>query len=223
MEPKKYEEKKVDRWIPVHFLIGLNAALLITLAAFEWKSEDSDILIRDYQIEEADWDLQVPLTPPPPPVKPKVVVAPTIVETQKEPEEPQVEIVIDQPDNSDPIPDVIDLPLLPVDNADEVFHPFEAQPDYPGGMASFYALISKHIKYPASAKRMGMEGKVFIGFIIEKDGSLSNIEVLKGVHKACDDEALRVMKLVPKFIPGEQRGEPVRVRMTIPIHFQLAK
>ena len=88
-------------------------------------------------------------------------------------------------------------------------------------MAAFYKQLGKNLRYPRQAKKMGIQGKVYIRFIVDTDGSLTNIEVLKGIGAGCDEEALRVITQAPKWKPGKQRGKPVKVRMTIPIVFKL--
>jgi TonB family protein len=90
-----------------------------------------------------------------------------------------------------------------------------------GGLLEFYKFIGKEMVYPIKARRKGIEGKVFIRFVIDKDGSIIEVEIVKGIAKICDDEAVRVMKLSPKWNPGLQRGRPVKQRYTLPIIFKL--
>lgn len=93
------------------------------------------------------------------------------------------------------------------------------RPQFPGGMAAFYKFLSANIKYPEQAKKENVKGHVFISFVIEKDGSVANIKVDKGLGAGTDEEAVRVLKLSPKWIPGTQNGEPVRVKYNLPIKF----
>ena len=88
-------------------------------------------------------------------------------------------------------------------------------------MAAFYQYVSKHMEYPTQARRMGVQGKVFVQFVVDKDGSLSDVKVLKGIGSGCDKEAVSIIENAPKWNPGKQRGRPVKVRMVIPIVFQL--
>ncbi|QMU28795.1 TonB family protein [Adhaeribacter radiodurans] len=97
----------------------------------------------------------------------------------------------------------------------------EEQPEFAGGMNAYYGYVAKEIKYPLSARQMGVEGRVDVQFVIEKDGSLSDIKVIKGIGAGCDDEAVRVVQNAPSFQPGTQGGKPVRVRLVLPIIFQL--
>jgi protein TonB len=85
----------------------------------------------------------------------------------------------------------------------------------------FYEYVRKNLKYPRQAKRMGVEGKVFLEFIVNKDGSIVDAKVLRGIGGGCDEEALRIIKSSPKWKPGKQRGQEVRQRMTFPLIFKL--
>lgn len=105
----------------------------------------------------------------------------------------------------------------------EIFTVVEELPGFEGGMDAFYQYVAKEIRYPLQERQMGVEGRVDVQFVVEKDGSLSDIKVIKGIGPGCDDEAVRVMENAPLFKPGTQRGMPVRVRMVVPIVFQLNK
>ena len=103
----------------------------------------------------------------------------------------------------------------------EVFTICEEQPEYPGGMDALASFISENIQYPQSAKENGVEGICMIQFVIDKDGSVTNVECLNGVDPECDAEAMRVVKAMPNWIPGKNNGEPVRVSYALPINFKL--
>jgi TonB family protein len=96
-------------------------------------------------------------------------------------------------------------------------------PKYPGGMADFYDFLSDNIKYPQEASAKNITGNVHVGFIVEKDGSLSNIKIQRKLGYGTDEEAIRVLKLSKKWIPGMQNGKPVRVQYNIPIKFSMRK
>lgn len=106
------------------------------------------------------------------------------------------------------------------EEVDEIFFIVEEQPAPKGGMPAFYKYIGESIKYPMQAKQAKIQGKVFVEFVVDRDGSISNIKVVKGIGFGCDEEAARVLKESPKWRPGKQRGKPVRVRMTLPILFR---
>lgn len=97
----------------------------------------------------------------------------------------------------------------------------EQLPEYPGGVVEFMKWLTKTLKYPDEALRRHTEGKVMVNFIVEKDGSLSNIKIVKSAGKLLDDEALRVMNLMPKWSPGKDKGKPCRTLMAIPIVFEI--
>ncbi|MDO1451620.1 TonB family protein [Rhodocytophaga aerolata] len=107
--------------------------------------------------------------------------------------------------------------------AGEVFIVVEEQPQYEGGMDAFYRYVSNEIKYPLQARQMGVEGRVDVEFVVERDGSLSNVKAIQGIDAGCDREAVRVVQKASSFKPGTQRGRPVRVRMVMPILFKLNK
>ena len=97
----------------------------------------------------------------------------------------------------------------------------EQMPEFPNGEDAMMQYIAEQVKYPAEAKKAGAQGRVFIGFIVEPDGSLSNFKVLRGIGYGCDEEALRVAQSMPKWNPGMQRGKAVRVSYLISVIFQL--
>jgi protein TonB len=122
-----------------------------------------------------------------------------------------------------PIPDY--LPALPEDKPDPgedtVFLVVEKMPEFPGGETELYRFLGKNVRYPQAAREVGISGTVNIGFVVEKDGSLSSMTILRSPHAILSEEALRVMSLMPAWSPGEQRGKPVRVSFSIPFKFTL--
>lgn len=104
---------------------------------------------------------------------------------------------------------------------DEVFSIVEEQPEPVGGMKQFYQYITESLQYPAEAKNAGIEGKVYVQFVIQEDGSLHDVAAIKGIGGGCDEEAVRVIEEGPNWVPGKQRGKNVRVRMVMPIAFRL--
>ena len=107
------------------------------------------------------------------------------------------------------------------DKADEIFQVVEEMPVFPGGETKLLEYISNNIQYPQVARETGIQGRVFIGFVVEPDGSISNVKLLRGIGGGCDEEAIRVVKSMPKWKPGKQHGKVVRVSYLIPISFKL--
>ena len=139
--------------------------------------------------------------PPPPP--PKEAAAP-----DQSVEEPERIIIIEVPQDGEK-------------KKDPIFTVVEDMPKYPGGFDKMYAFMGENIKYPKKAQVEGIAGTVYITFVVEKDGSVTGINVLRGVEESLDKEAIRVIKLMPKWEPGTQRGKPVRVQYNLPIKFTL--
>lgn len=106
-------------------------------------------------------------------------------------------------------------------DTDQVFQVVEVAPEFPGGMEALIKYLSENIKYPEQAKKDTIQGKVYISFVVEKDGSVADAKVLRGIGGGCDEEALRVVNAMPKWTPGKQRNTPVRVQFNLPIAFKL--
>lgn len=103
----------------------------------------------------------------------------------------------------------------------EIFTVVEKNPEYPGGDEALYQFIASNIQYPEAAKADGKGGMVYLTFVIETDGTISDVKVLRSPHPALGEEAVRVVRLMPKWKPGKQRGKKVRVQYNLPINFQL--
>jgi protein TonB len=99
----------------------------------------------------------------------------------------------------------------------------EKMPEFPGSDTALYRFLADNIHYPDSAKKAGIQGTVYIKFVVKEDGSLTDIRLLRGIGGGCDEEALRVLKSMPKWIPGKNNNKPVRVACTLPIKFILKK
>ena len=155
--------------------------------------------------------------PPPPTLKTTIKFTAPVI---KKDEEVREEDEIKTEENGKDIADLEDHKLI-VASEDEVFQVVEQAPEYPGGMAALMKWIGKEIKYPSIAQEMNIEGRVIVQFVIGRDGSVRDVQVLRTVDPTLDKEAVRVVKAMRKWIPGRQRGEPVSVRFTLPITFKL--
>ncbi|HNP19234.1 MAG TPA: TonB family protein [Fulvivirga sp.] len=219
MEKRKNPEKELRSKSGLFFQIGLLMAMMLCVSAFEYRTQEmivEPIVVTGNTLDE----VLPPITiqnPPSPPPKPKII---TIVEVpdDKEPldEEPFIELVVPL---HVPSPTVVEDP--PIEKAPEVWLTSEVEPMPEGGYESFYNFVRKNLKYPQQAKRLDIEGKVIVNFIVNEDGELVDFEILKGIGAGCDEEVLRIMRKAPKWNPGKQRGIPVRVKRVIPIEFRL--
>ena len=223
MEAKKNSDADLFKKSSFFMSIGLMISLLLVVVAFEWKSSDDNDLVNLGQLDADFEELQdIPITEQPPPPPPQVT-PPEIIEVPDEEEiEEEIEVNLDvEVTEETVIEDVVFEEAPEEEAADEIFQFVEDQPAPIGGMKAFYAYVGKQMKYPAQARRMGIEGKVYVTFVVGKDGSLTDVKVLKGIGAGCDEEAVRVLSKAPKWKPGKQRGRPVRVRMQLPIIFKL--
>jgi protein TonB len=222
MELKKNPKLDYRKKSVLFFNIGLVLSLLFVISAFEWKFVEN-ISGVDFGVSDPlDGPEIITLTVQPPPPKPQLKQI-TLIEVDNE-EEIEVENItftldVGEVDKiEDIVPDMGDLEDEKVDITHDIV---ETMPSFEGGISEFYKFVSKNLQYPAQARRMGIEGKVYVYFVVDKDGSLSDIEVVKGIGAGCDEEVLRITKLSPNWNPGKQRGTPVRVRMMMPITFRL--
>ncbi|MGA0560546.1 energy transducer TonB [Larkinella sp. VNQ87] len=134
--------------------------------------------------------------------------------------DPNAEEVIEAPSETAG-PPVMEKALEVERKPDEVFIKVEQDPQFPGGMRNLGEFLQKNLKYPPSAARAGISGKVYLQFVVNTDGSIVDVSVVKGIGFGCDEEAIRVVKKMPSWQPGKQAGRPVRVRFTLPITFTL--
>jgi len=224
MEPKKNPKKDLNRKRTLFLQIGLVISLTIVFVAFEWKTyeKQEDILTATGPVQ-IDQEI-VQITQQEQPEPPKAPQVTTILEVVGDDEIIQDEIDIsieDRPDQAAQtyIPVLVEEAPEPV--AEEIFTFVEEYPEFPGGEKALYEYIKNNIRYPEVARTSGITGTVYVQFVVEKDGSISDVKVLRGIGGGCDEEAVRVVKSMPKWKPGKQRGQPVRVYYTLPIDFKI--
>lgn len=224
MEAKKTEKADLTNKTWLFFNIGLTASLLVAVMAFEYKKYDDtgvkDLNKNTNQMEEI---IEVPPTDLPPPPPPKIQ-QPQIVEVPDEEEiEEEIKVEFDVEVTEDTKVEEITIAPVeePKEEVDEIFTVVEETATPKGGMQAFYEYVGKKLKYPAQARRMGTEGKVFVQFVINKDGSISDVVAIKGIGAGCDEEAVRIIQGAPAWTPGKQRGKAVKQRMVLPITFKL--
>jgi periplasmic protein TonB len=216
MEPKKNPEVNLERKRGLFLQIGLVIALLVVLGAFEYKTyEKIAYNLGALNLDDLEEEI-IPITkqevkPPPPPPPP-----PEIIEIVEDDVVIEDEIKIeDTESDEDEVIEIIE------EDDDEFFMVVENMPEFPGGDLGLIKYIQKHVKYPAIAKEYNITGKVYVSFIVDKSGSVTSVKIVRGVDKNLDAEAVRVVKSLPKYKPGKQRGKSVRVMFTIPINFTL--
>ena len=216
MEVKKNPKVDLEKKRSLYLQIGFIIALLLVYAAFEYKNYDkSSYNLGDLNLDDLEEEI-IPITkqeqkpPPPPPPPPEII---EIVEDEVEIEE-ELEIEDTETDEDEIIE-------IEEEDDDEFFMVVENMPEFPGGDLGLMKYIQKNVKYPPIAKEYNITGKVYVQFIVDKSGTVTNVKVVRGVDKNLDAEAVRVVKSLPKYKPGKQRGKPVRVMFTIPINFTL--
>ena len=124
----------------------------------------------------------------------------------------------------DPLSDVSDFMAdMPNETGDDIFDFVKVQPQPQGGYAAFYEFVSKELKYPMQARKPGTEGTVYLEFIVDKDGFITDVKILKGIGGGCDEEAIRVLENAPEWLPGRQGKNYLRIRMRMPFVFRLEK
>ena len=221
--PKADLESKKSTWL----LVGYVIVLAFMFVAFEWTKRDiksdtsqaiTDLVFEEEIIPITEQPEQVT---PPPPEAPAIAETLTIVEDDADVEETAIV-------SSEELNQAVEIKYVPVAVEEEepeeqtIFEVVEQMPEFPnGGMAGLMQYLSKNIKYPTIAQENGTQGRVTVQFVVNKDGSIVDAKVLRGVDPYLDKEAVRVIMGMPKWKPGMQRGKPVRVKYTVPVMFRL--
>lgn len=225
MEAKKYPKADLSRYSVLFFNIGLAIALLLVVTAFEWRFYDRTKVVDLSLVHQAFEDvMDIPPTEQPPLPPPKSLQQPVVIEVPDE-EVIAEDIVINldvEATEQTVIEEIAYKPDAPEEEkAEEIFTIVEEQPQPEGGLSAFYEYVRKNLNYPAQARRLGIEGKVYVQFVVDKTGKISDVEAIKGIGAGCDEEAIQVLQNAPAWHPGKQRGRPVKVRMILPITFKL--
>lgn len=223
MEIKKSTEANLENKRGVYFLVGMLLSLGIVLVAFEWSKPEEEVAsLGELQIELEEEEM-IPITqqqpPPPPPPPPQT----TIIEIVEDDEEIEEELEIEDTEvDEEEVIEFVDIPEEVVEEP-QIFTIVEENPEFPGGEKELFKYLGKETKFPAIAKDAGIQGIVYVQFVVMEDGSINPdmVEILRGVHPALDAEAIRVVKSMPKWKPGKQRGKPVRVYYKLPFRFTL--
>ena len=229
MEVKKAPKANIETQKTTFLLMGLVVALAVLFVGFEWSSTisklDETVIVQDVLAEEEIEITQRDPTPPPPPPPPEPEV-PEIIDVVEERVENQIDLSSLEDDQSRAQVQTYTPPPPPKaveeEATEEIFVVVEQQPEFPGGMSALMKFLGDNIKYPVIAQENGIQGRVITTFVVERDGSITDINVVRGQDPSLDKEAVRVIKTMPRWKPGQQRGKPVRVRFTLPVQFRLA-
>ena len=227
METKKTPKANLESKRPTWLLVGYVTVLAFMFVAFEWTRDirvDTSGRINENVFEQ---DMEIPLTrqpeltPPPPPQVTPINDVLTIIDDDATAEETNFasleetgeDVVIKH------IPVTVDEEVVV---EDDIFVVVEENPQFPnGGTAGRLQYVGKDIKYPTIPQENGTQGRVTVQFVVNKDGSIVDVKVIRGVDPYLDKEAVRVISTMPKWIPGKQRGVPVRCKFTVPVTFKL--
>ncbi|MBO7501602.1 MAG: TonB family protein [Paludibacteraceae bacterium] len=225
MQIKKSPKASLEDKKLTYVLIGLVFVLSVCYVALEWTERE----VTKYEVADADFQFEEEIeiqqtsqdvTPPPPPPAVQEVEVLNVVEDDVETEE----IEINTEDQKD-VEVVIQAPVEVVEEEEEeevVFVIVEDMPEFPGGQQALFKYLSDNVKYPTIAQENGIQGRVICQFVVNKDGNIVDVEVVRsGGDPSLDKEAIRVIKSMPKWKPGKQRGKAVRVKYTVPVNFRL--
>ena len=225
MQLKKSEKASLENSKVIYVLMGFVFVLSLCYVALEWTERevtkydvsDSEFLFEE-EVEIQQTSQETP-PPPPPPQVPEVEVL-NVVEDDKEVESIEVNTEDDKE-----VEVVIAAPVEVKEEEEEeevVFVVVEKMPEFPGGQQALFKYLSENVKYPVIAQENGIQGRVICQFTVNKDGSIVDVEVVRsGGDPSLDKEAVRVIKSMPKWKAGQQRGKPVRVKYTVPVNFKL--
>jgi|TARA_B100000795_G_scaffold101104_1_gene74329 protein TonB len=234
MQLKKNEKVDLTKNSSLYFVIGLATILFISWQAIEWKTYEKDLYGYEALNVDDEDDEEIPITeqlktPPPPPPPPPP--APEVIEIVEDEEEVEETVIESTETDEDEIVEIVEVEEE-YDDVDVPFAVIEDVPIFPGcekvskseRRNCFQEKMNKHIRknfrYPEIAQEMGIQGRVYVNFIIAKDGQITNIR-MRGPDKNLEKEAKRIIAKLPNMTPGKQRGRPVRVPFSIPITFRL--
>lgn len=230
METKKDIKFNLENKRKMYFATGLSISFALALSAFEWRVETTKPKDNGGTIDVIEIDMEMP------PItfqKEKTQVKPVEFKLIKDKFEVVDDLdktieneVVETKDLFDPLKDVLNVDFfdeeMPSDDMDSFYLIPEVFPLFPGGDEGMRNYLSKSIRYPSRAKNYGIQGKVFVEFIVNKEGKVTEVKALNSIGGGCDEEAIKVIKNMPRWEPGRQRTFPVNVKMTIPIFFRLS-
>ena len=228
MEAKKTPKADLEKRRGLYLEIGLVVILALALVAFNIKSYDKEVKEVNTRVAESEIDAEVLNTPPeelPPPPPPEQEIVATDLKVVEHDVQPINEVgLINADDNANKAQETfVKVEVKEEEEVveEEVFLVVEDDPEFPGGLSALSQYLASNIKYPQLAKENNITGKVFVSFVVEKDGSVGQVKILRDIGGGCGAEAVRVVKSMPKWKPGKQRGKPVRTQFNLPVDFSL--
>lgn len=228
MEVKKSPKADLEKGKTMGILMGMIVGLAVLFVGFEWSDREITIVtsegVADIIAEEEVEITRPEDAPPPPPPPPAPAVAEVLTVVEDDVKLDDVDIVSSEDDASSAQVEAYTPPAVveeEEESSQQIFTVVETMPEFPGGQGALLQYLSKSIKYPVIAQENGIQGRVSCSFVVNKDGSIVDAEVIRGVDPSLDKEALRVINAMPKWSPGKQRGKPVRVKYTVPVTFRL--
>ncbi len=225
MKTKKSEKANLENKRGYFFLFGLLISLGVVLLAFEWKQPaPKPMELGALSFVEPDVLYIPPTTTREKPLPPKIVV-PEIFKLVDNNSETDMNMDVFNTEPEEAIIDLDQLVFRPKENQnnkeEEIFVSVEEMPEFPGGDLALRQYLANAIKYPIIAQENDIHGKVYVSFVIDETGNITNVYLLRGVDTSLDNEALRVVQSLPKWKPGKQGGKAVKVRYNVPIQFEL--
>ena len=224
MESKKSKKADLETKKGLFFEIGLVAALALTIGMFAWSQTEKHVEKIDIGVQQVEEQL-VEITrqdqKPPEPVKQTIAVVSDIINVVKNDTKITSEFTFDDFDEEAIVVKTV-AKQEEASAGDEPFVIVEQMPSFQGGdLQTFRNWVQGKLQYPTIAAENGIQGRVILEFVIERDGSLTNINVLQTVDRSLSEEAIRVLKQSPKWVPGKQRNMAARVKFTLPVEFRL--
>ena len=229
MEAKKSDKANLEKTKTMFTLLGLVISISIVILAFEWKSYDEkeeamQLTQVVQEVEEMVIQTRQEETPPPPeePQQAETTEFEIVDDDQELKNEFSIETFENTGNAEEFIPTGAGVEEVVEEEAQTIFIVVEESASFPGGIQEMTNFIKNNLKYPQQARETGTQGKVFVTFVVERDGSLTDVKVLRDIGSGCGEEAVRVVKSMPKWKPAKQRGKPVRMQFNLPVAFTLA-
>ncbi|MDR0370387.1 MAG: energy transducer TonB [Prevotellaceae bacterium] len=227
MKQKKSSKASLEDRKIFFLLMGFVMVLSLVYIGLEWTNTQVTVyevvdmsFLEEDELDDVVQTTQQETPPPPPPPEPDVIEALNIVNDDVE----TATIEIRTEDDKKEVVSIqapVAAPVIQEEDEEVIFQVVETMPQFPGGDAAMMKYLRDNVRYPVIAQENGVQGRVTCQFVVNRDGSIVDIEVVRSVDPSLDKEAIRVIQSMPKWKPGQQRGKPVRVKYTLPVNFRL--